>query len=58
MSNYRKLGLAATGLLVLPGPAFAGTVTVPAPLAGIGLPALVLVGGGYWLARKLFALGK
>jgi hypothetical protein len=58
MSNYRKLGLAATGLVVLAGPAVAGTVTVPGPLAGIGLPALVLVGGGYWLARKLFALGK
>lgn len=58
MSNYRKLCLAAIGLVVLAEPAFAGTVSVPAPLAGIGLPALVLVGGGYWLASKLFAHGK
>ena len=31
-----------------PGPA-----PVPAPLIGAGLPALAILGGGYWLIRKL-----
>ena len=26
---------------------------VPAPLIGAGLPALAILGGGYWLIRKL-----
>jgi hypothetical protein len=33
-------------------PAFA-TVPVPAPIVGAGLPALAVLGGGYWLIRKL-----
>ena len=32
--------------------AFAGT-PVPAPIIGAGLPALAILGGGYWLMRKL-----
>jgi len=32
--------------------AFAGT-SVPAPIVGAGLPALAVLGGGYWLVRKL-----
>jgi lipopolysaccharide export LptBFGC system permease protein LptF len=28
-------------------------VAVPGPLVGAGLPALVILGGGYWLIRKL-----
>jgi hypothetical protein len=26
---------------------------VPAPIIGAGLPALAVLGGGYWLVRKL-----
>jgi hypothetical protein len=33
-------------------PALAGT-PVPAPIIGAGLPALAILGGGYWLIRKL-----
>jgi hypothetical protein len=33
-------------------PAFAGT-PVPAPIIGAGLPVLAVLGGGYWLIRKL-----
>jgi hypothetical protein len=32
-------------------PAFA--VPVPAPIVGAGLPALAVLGGGYWLIKKL-----
>jgi hypothetical protein len=28
-------------------------VSVPAPIIGAGLPALAVLGGGYWLVRKL-----
>jgi uncharacterized membrane protein len=35
------------------GPAFAGATTVPAPIIGAGLPVLAVLGGGYWLIRKL-----
>jgi hypothetical protein len=34
-------------------PAFAGTANVPAPILGAGLPAFAVLGGGYWLIRKL-----
>jgi hypothetical protein len=34
-------------------PALAGLSTVPAPIVGAGLPALAILGGGYWLIRKL-----
>ena len=35
--------------------AFAGLVAVPVPVpaAGVGLPALAVAGGAYWLFRKL-----
>ena len=33
-------------------PAFA-QVAVPAPLIGAGLPVLAVLGGGYWLIKKL-----
>jgi hypothetical protein len=33
-------------------PAFAAQV-VPGPIVGAGLPALAILGGGYWLIRKL-----
>ena len=34
-------------------PALAGVSTVPAPIVGAGLPVLAVVGGGYWLVKKL-----
>jgi hypothetical protein len=34
-------------------PALAGPASVPAPIIGAGLPALAILGGGYWLIRKL-----
>jgi lipopolysaccharide export LptBFGC system permease protein LptF len=39
-------------MVALMEPAFAN-VPVPAPLIGAGLPALAILGGGYWLIRKL-----
>jgi hypothetical protein len=32
--------------------ALAGPASVPAPIIGAGLPALAILGGGYWLIRK------
>jgi lipopolysaccharide export LptBFGC system permease protein LptF len=58
-SHYSKtfvLAVVALGMaLSLVGSAFAqaGPVSVPAPLIGAGLPALAILGGGYWLVRKL-----
>ena len=35
-------------------PAFADYVAaVPGPIIGAGLPALAILGGGYWLVKKL-----
>lgn len=39
-------------MIALIEPAFAD-VTVPAPIIGAGLPVLAVLGGGYWLIRKL-----
>jgi hypothetical protein len=59
MSAYRIFGLATVGLTVLMGPAFAGPSTAaPGLIAGIGLPALALIGGTYWVGRKFFARKK
>jgi hypothetical protein len=44
--------LTGIGLVVLADPVFAGT-SVPGPVAGIGLPALAIIGGAYWAGRKL-----
>jgi hypothetical protein len=57
MNLYRIFGLAAVGLAVLVDPALAG-IRAPGPIAGIGLPALALVGGAYWVGRKLFTRKK
>jgi lipopolysaccharide export LptBFGC system permease protein LptF len=47
------LGVVALGMaLSIVEPAFAQNA-VPAPLIGAGLPALAILGGGYWLVRKL-----
>ena len=59
MSVYRIFGLATIGLTVLMSPAFAGpSSTAPGPIAGIGLSALALIGGTYWVGRKFFARKK
>ena len=58
MSVFRSFGLATVGLTVLMGPAFATLGPAPGPIAGIGLPALALIGGAYWVGRKLFARKK
>ena len=52
MNMYRIFGLAALGVCVVMGPAFAGE-PAPGPIAGLGLPALALLGGAYWAGRKL-----
>lgn len=56
MNIYRISGSTIIGLIALMEPAFAGPTAVPGPIAGIGLPALALIGGAYWVGRKLFAL--
>ena len=56
MNLIRIAGLALVGFAVLVEPALAGlSVGAPGPVAGIGLPALVLIGGAYWLGRKFFS---
>ena len=56
---YRSFGLATIGLIVLMGPVFAGPQSAaPGPIAGIGLSALALIGGTYWVGRRLFARKK
>jgi hypothetical protein len=57
MSVFRSFGLATVGLTVLMGPAFA-EAPAPGPIAGIGVSALALIGGTYWVGRKLLARKK
>ena len=54
-----KLKIVAPFALVVVGaivasiePAFAISA-VPAPIVGAGLPALAILGGGYWLIKKV-----
>jgi len=54
MNLIRIVCLASVGFAALVEPAFAGAVGVPGPVAGVGLPALVLIGGAYWVVRKFF----
>ena len=60
MNLIRIAGLASVGLAALVEPALAGgaSVAAPGPIAGVGLPALVLIGGAYWLGRKFFGRKK
>ena len=58
MNLIRIVGLAAVGIAVWTGPALASVEPAPGPIAGVGLPALALVGGAYWLGRKLFGRKK
>ena len=55
MNPARIASLATICIVLFVEPALAGpSVGVPGPIAGVGLPALVLIGGAYWLGRKLF----
>jgi hypothetical protein len=59
MTLIRIAGLTSAGFVALVEPALAGiSVAAPGPIAGIGLPALVLIGGAYWVGRKLFGRKK
>jgi hypothetical protein len=52
--------LAAVVAPALIEPAFAGVsaiTPVPGPIAAVGIPALIIFGGAYWLVRKLRARG-
>jgi hypothetical protein len=52
-----NIGVPVLGILIaLIEPALAGN-SVPAPIVGAGLPALAILGGGYWLVRKLRGRG-
>jgi hypothetical protein len=45
---------AALGVMIASiEPALAGATAVPAPIIGAGLPVLAVLGGGYWLVKKL-----
>ena len=58
MNIYRIFAFATIGLAALVNPAFASASAAPGPIAGIGLPAVALIGGAYWVGRKLFARKK
>jgi hypothetical protein len=57
--SVRILGLASVCLVIFAGAASAGpTAPSPGPIAGIGLPAVALIGSAYWVGRKLFGRKK
>ena len=58
MTLIRIAGLTLVGFAALVDTALAGVVAAPGPIAGVGLPALVLIGGAYWIGRKLFGQKK
>jgi lipopolysaccharide export LptBFGC system permease protein LptF len=45
--------LVAFGVLVASIEPALAVPAVPGPIIGAGLPALAILGGGYWLIRKL-----
>jgi len=53
MNIYKIAILAGVGIVALIEPVFAGPSPTPGPIAGVGLPALAIIGGAYWLGRKL-----
>jgi hypothetical protein len=57
MKLYPTVSLAAIAFVSLIGPALAGAPT-PGPVAGIGLPAIAVIGGAYWVGRKLLTPKK
>jgi hypothetical protein len=58
MKLCSTVSLAAIAFGSLMSSALAGTVTVPGPIAGVGLPALAVIGGAYWAGRKFFARSR
>jgi hypothetical protein len=55
MSVWKIAGLSAVGMMALLEPVFAAAVApAPGPIAGIGLPALAIIGFAYWVGRKVF----
>jgi hypothetical protein len=59
MNLIRIAGLPFVGFVVLVETALAGPAAVaPGPIAGVGLPALVLVAGAYWIGRRVFGRKK
>jgi hypothetical protein len=56
MYRARIPSLATICTVLLVERAFAGgpVVAAPGPIAGVGLLALVLIGGAYWVGRKFF----
>jgi hypothetical protein len=54
MDLIRIGGFALIGFAALVETTLAGAPAAPAPIAGIGLPALVFVAGAYWVGRRLF----
>ena len=54
LNAVASFALAALGVIIASiEPALAGASTVPAPIVGAGLPVLAVLGGGYWLVKKL-----
>jgi hypothetical protein len=51
MTRLEKI-LVGAALLGGSSPAFAAVVTVPAPIAGVGIGAVVLIGAGYRLVKR------
>jgi hypothetical protein len=51
MNRFEKVSL-AIGLLMAASPAIAGVARTPAPVAGIGIGAVVLIGLGYRALKK------
>ena len=58
MDLIRIGGLALVGFAALVETALAGAPAAPGPIAGVGLPALVLVAGAYWVNRRFFGRKK
>jgi len=55
MRIWKVTGLTAVVMVALLEPVFAAAVgPAPGPIAGIGLPALAVVGVAYWAGRKVF----
>ena len=52
MNIVRIVVLALFGVGALTDTALAVAVSAPGPIAGVGLPALVVIGGAYWIGRK------
>ena len=59
MNLMKSVVLAAIDAALLIEPVFAGPAApAPGPIAGVGLPAVILVGGAYWLGRKYLSRKK